>query len=509
MRWRTVTLLATLFLASLCWGQYQTTYQTGVSDITSYLPTVNAWKQIGPLTTFISISESSYGDIYGLDSSGCGWSYDRSTQQYTSQSWGCGWSEITTDFYSSSVIVGLLKADSGCPSGTKRFYWWYGTGQPQSTGCAAHWYGSTDNSALQLELNGGDSQFWNGPNGTYTDIGTGWTAGSIVNSNLACAIKGGQVYLWQDNATFGLMSTQPASSGVSGCNITVENDSMFAWGAFGVKRFDFASGTWNVVSGISVSAITSAYKGTTLALDSTYGQPHHLNVYAGFIKGTTNGSYNFCVNQCGSGVLHTAQLTVKLPHGLSGILGMDKEAPTVNVNASSFDFSPVCDPFLGAPSDPECQAQATGSVICSQSGENFQTGGPPAPPAIPTAPSHFSEYVGSWDQSWSIINQRHIMANTYLAIIQCGATKDSCAPGTSAICSPPNIQGQVTEGGLDSGPSATQAGALNAAKLGCAKHLSIAKPGAWGIFSSFNYVNGVVSCAPIAVYDEKPGFPCY
>jgi hypothetical protein len=42
-----VTLLSLLLCsASLCWGQYNTTYKRGASDITSYLNTTNAWKAL-------------------------------------------------------------------------------------------------------------------------------------------------------------------------------------------------------------------------------------------------------------------------------------------------------------------------------------------------------------------------------------------------------------------------------------------------------------------------------
>jgi hypothetical protein len=97
------------------------------------------------------------------------------------------------------------------------------------------------------------------------------------------------------------------------------------------------------------------------------------------------------------------------------------------------------------------------------------------------------------------------MPDAYLAIVSCAAI-DTCRPPASAVCSPPRIQGVATEAGLDKGPGASPGGALTAAIKGCKRHsITGGPPGAWGMFSNYDIVDGIVTgCSPAVIFDAKP-----
>jgi hypothetical protein len=190
-------------------------------------------------------------------------------------------------------------------------------------------------------------------------------------------------------------------------------------------------GSWKTVPGMTVSSIVGASKSSVFALPST-GHPYHWNVYAAYVSGTTSGTWEGCPgpgNVCTGGVTHTATLQVKFPHGIWGVKGTDAKPPAQQVNANSWDASPGCDPLFGDPADPECQDSATGSVLCSQSGENLAS--PPQPPAETE-----SYDVVKW--SGDFYPGPPVGPNSlgiYLNFAQCGFNHNgTCQYGQVAVC---------------------------------------------------------------------------
>jgi len=522
---RIVALLVCLFCSSLTWGQYQTGYQTGVSDITGHLSTVNAWHQLGSAGCSVNgLSVGGDGTTLCKDPTGHIWKFVVATQTWDQNAYANIGNNMVQMAVLNATNVYLLGPNgldwATCQAqghGSQSILLWNGSTLVAKHGCGnqlsaangvltvvaydnSTWQ-STDGAGSWAQISGGT----HGPNLNYV---------SAAGTSSMCGTNGTQVF-FNTGAGFVALNTQPASSGIQGCVITTDSDSIYAWGTFtaSVKRFDVKAGTWNTVMGMaSPHGMTSGRKGSTFALSNIGNAPYHLNVFAGFVQGTTTGSVTNCpTNPCPpSGVTHTGTIKVTLPHGLYGAQNQQGVAPNVNMNVYSFDTSPTCDPIYGDPSDPECQGLATGSVICSVSGSNFTPGGPSQPPHIG---AHFSEWVGSYTGNYVIDSQTvtGFPPNNllYIAKIDCAAT-DTCRPPTSAVCSPPRIAGIVTEGGAQYGNGATAAGALAAAVNGCKKHSITGGddgigPGAWGMYANYDIVQGLPPvCSPAVVFDALP-----
>jgi hypothetical protein len=507
-------LLLILFAATFAAAQYSTSYQQGVTDISSYLPTINAWLAL-PAKALLDKAQIDDGSVYALDLSGCVWSYSRSTRTYTQQTvLGCSWAKITAKIDPTyGLMIGLLKPDSTCPTGSQGFYWSYGGAAPvKSPLCFSMLYAATgDGSMLMLNESdiSGQTNWYNGS--SYTHIGTGWTAGYVASSVHACALKGGQLYLLNAmNNTFELFSQQPPAIPVS-CMVTRDDDVlMTTTSAARTYLYNSSSSTWSIVTG-GVSNISGASKPTILGLDSG-GNMFHLNVYAAYISGTTIGSFNGCpVGQCPQGATHTVDIKVRYPHGLAyqgiGGFGVDQTVTTSPVNSVqvySFDANNLCDPIFGNLTDAECQPVVTGVPHCNVSGANFGGGGG----GTPVPQQTYSEYVGSYDANYKILSTASgpKYAN---ATISCGATDTTCKSGTYAACAPPYGIAQVGVSGSVYGDGASISEALSNAKNICFDHAKVVG-GAWGFL--YNYTPGQAgsTCKMITFYDEKAyGPPCY
>jgi hypothetical protein len=122
------------------------------------------------------------------------------------------------------------------------------------------------------------------------------------------------------------------------------------------------------------------------------------------------------------------------------------------LNANSWDASPGCDPLFGDPADPECQDSATGSVLCSQSGENMAS--PPQPPA-----ESESYDVVKW--SGDFYPGLPVGPNSlgiYLNFAQCGFNHNgTCQNGQVAVCQITSVDSI----GYGNTPSEAQTMALN------------------------------------------------
>ena len=518
-----VTLVASLLFASLCWGQYTTTYQTGVTDLTTYLPSTNVWKQLpNPGACQPNgLSVGTNGDLLCMGTDG--YPYQRILGAMT-------WTKLTfmgnqmhSVIANNGIIYALGPGGSDwaiCQTQGPNSYSvlvWTGSAWSGRSGCLNQLSVAGDGVLVGVNVT---QDTWKSTNGgaSFTQIsghafGPNLNYVSAANDARMCGTTATQVFWMQTNGSIVVIPAQPASSGIAGCAFTMEGDSIYAWGTWGVKRFDLLAATWITVFGMtSPHGMTTGRKGSTFALSNIGNVPYHLNVYAGFISGTTSGTYaNGCpppASCTGTNATHTGTLRVFLPNGMSGTTGTSAVSPTTNMNAISMDFSPFCDPLFGDPTDPACHAQATGSVLCSVSGHNFQPQGPPAPPPIPGA--HWSEWVGSYNGTYTVRSAGHIMPDVYVATINCTAT-DTCRPPTTAVCAPPFINGIAVEGGEDIGTGSTAAGAIAAAVKGCKKHSVSGAgppnpgPGAWGWYANYSIdALGVKHCSVITFFDAKP-----
>ena len=517
-----ITLLFPLFLASLCWGDYNTAYTSAFTDLTTYLPTTNLWKQLPSPGACQpnGLSVGTNGDLLCMGTDG--YPYQRILGAMT-------WTKLTAmgnQMHSVIANNGITYALgpggldwSICQTQGVNSYSllvWTGTAWSGRHGClnmlsitgggflvginvALDTWKSTDGGNTWTQISGHAL----GPNLNYV---------SVVSDTFMCGTTATQVFWMQRTGTIVAMPVQPASSGIAGCVVTNDGDSIYAWGTWGVKRFGFKTAVWVAVFGMtSPHGMTTGRKGSTFALSNIGNVPYHLNVEAAFMSGTTSGTFpNGCPPPNGSctNATHTGTLRVFFPHGLSGITGTSAVSPTTNMNAVSYDFSPTCDPLYGDPSDPECHVQATGSVLCSQSGHNFQPQGPPAPPPVPN-PGHWAEWVGSYNGTYTVQWSGQVLSDLAGAEIWCTAT-NTCRPPTVSVCPPPFINGKVLEGGADIGPGATPASAIAAADKACRRH-SVAGagppdpgPGAWGFYANYEVLNGVKLCSVITFFDAKP-----
>lgn len=528
---RRILALAFLLCASVCWGQYDTTYATGVTDITSYCTSgTNCWVASLIPRALISIAAAQDGSIYALDASGCAFFYDWQARTYTQQTaWGCGWSQASSQTGAPNypLMVGLTKTDAGCPSGTKRFYWWFGSGVPSNTGnCATDWEGGS-NAELQISrtpgpngMPSGHSFFWNGS--AYTDIGTGWISGSVFDSKTACVVLAGVgthtnvLYMLSKNGTFGQMAAQPPGPGKGWgwdhCLVTDDSE-IVVYGNGTQFLYDVGTNTWKTLAGTAPTLMTAMSKAMMVGLIG--GQPNHLNIYAGFISGTTSGSVNQCpdaAHPCGQTAQHQAGIQVTLPGGLMGNSNNQITQASAGINVSSLDFSPKCSLF-GSRNDPNCQATSTGYITCLVSGAAFAgSAAEKHPPKI--FGDAFSIDMRGWDNQMFMYNERPTGDGGYYGEAKFGATANACKPNTHASCAWNGLIGPKAfrcydtiingQHQNDCAPGDVEAKAL---KYGDEHSIShVPDPRAWMMIDTYYLVNGVPLCIGPALVASAPAF---
>jgi hypothetical protein len=446
-----------------------------------------------------------------VDSAGCVFSYDRKTRVYTQlSSWGCSWSELTleTDVATYPLMVQLLKADTSCPTGTKRLYEWVaGMATPQLMNvCAAHWYGG-NNAELQIARSGSNTYFSN--QGTLVDMGTGWLTGYVVDYENACAVKTNQLFLLGKTGQFALFPTQPPT-GWSSCLLT-EDGTIHVYGNGKNYLYDDATNTWKTVAGTAPTRMSGNTKADILGIVS--GQPKHLNYFPGFLSGTTSGSYNFCpTSPCTGAVTHTADIQVCLG-GVCGAHAVNAGPPTANLYASSFTYNPICDALFGALNNTACAPIATGNIICSVSHAHFQGGaGSKQPPPINV--SQFSIDIRSYDHTSELFATKPVGANSRIGQAVWGSTVDACGPSSHATCAGLNTVGPykvvcVTTDPVNN-PCTDADLQIKVDNYGYDHALNHQPdPRAWFMLRDYAIVNGEVVCAgPIYITGGKGLLPC-
>jgi hypothetical protein len=415
-----IIVLALCICASLCSATYNITSSASFADVTSQcIGAADCWVPLAGNKTAKALAVLPDSDLYMLDSAqGCVWSFAMDASKVWTQQTvlGCGWSEITMmNDPTDGLMVGFLKADSGCPAGTNRFYWSYhGTAPTTAGNCATHWYSASDNTGqLEISFNGGDSWFWSYGSTTGwpgKDIGTGWTAGAVSDGTHACAIKGGQVYLWNGSA-FEAMYLQPfPASGHQGpsaiaCSFTTNTETgamliIVTGGGLApkVKWYDQANAVWDTVysqpGGVVLSQVGTMVAGdqdTIFALvpgtGSTAGQINALNLTGMSITMAVEGADDQCPTAtCPGYINHTAYAQVNWPHGglCAGCGTQSNQSRPANntFGITATDLTAKCSPFYSDPNDPSCNITYDAYVLCPIAG--VLTPPPPPPPTCTT-----------------------------------------------------------------------------------------------------------------------------
>jgi hypothetical protein len=465
---RILTLLFLLLQLPL-FAQYKTTWNRGVTDITSSLATVNAWKALPQGGGCNSINMGSDGMITCMGTDG--YPYQSSAATTT-------WTKVTAMGNQMHTVV--TSAGTTFALGPGGLDWaicqtygsssysilqWNGSAWVGLHGCLSTLQIGGDGSLVGFNTLGDTYQSTN-HGSTWVQIsghtfGPNFTYVSEASANSVCGIVGGTLYTF-DGTHFNSFPTQPGGTPI-GCLITgTRVPTLYTWNASNVVRmFTLYDGSqagtaWVTLAG-TAKGLTGPQKGMVLGLTST-GAPQHLNVYAGYISGSITGSWpNGCHGTCPPGVTHTATLQVQLPHGLNGYKGFSQGTPSTNLNAVSFDYTPTCDPFFGDPNDLNCIPTMSGLVLCSalQQGIYF-------PDPVPT--------ISNSIDAKSTTSVRGVYAVPLLlgagwgATAICGVTANACATFTSATCN------QTTQIELDYaalGPNITEATAIADATALC------------------------------------------
>lgn len=489
-----------MFTLLLCplWAnaQYTTKYTTGVTDLTSYATTgTNVWKLLGGGGSCLANSLTiSYGTLWCIGiSDGYAYKFTAPSTWTKQTAMGSGLKGLAVQ---DANDVWSLQVTSGCTNNNNPFYGyavfkWSGSAWTLKNGCLVQFQVGADGTLAGVN----PTQLWTSPDGgtTWTQLGGngGWTYASIAASNSLCAVNAGKVY-WLLSGAITLFSPQPSGT-IAGCALA-QRDPVFAtWTTTGaVSMLNLTTGnTWQTITGLTVNSIVASQKSSVFALPST-GHPYHWNVYAGYIVGSVSGSLNGCPapgDPCPPGTIHTASIQVKFPHSLSGTLGSQAGSPTTLISASSWDADPLCDPFFGNPSDPECQATApTDQVICSATGENLAGGSSPPPAA-----STYSEYYSIRAGTPTYTGPTPLPGGNYIGRVEV-PTADNCLYPSVAVCSGPSVRDTVVGGSAGDVTKAMQ---------------EFANTGPYVSINKYNPNVGPLSCEAIEVFNPTPSGVCF
>ncbi len=513
---RKILALCFLFSASICWGQYIEIWSPGTTDVTPYLPTKNAWKPLPQQGTCNADSLRIGADGFIMCIGG---NIPYSTQAYGTGYTG-GWVNHGEMGTSTNQLTLCDQSHVYDLANDGTIQKWMGDHWQRQGGTAVKLAAAPDDCTL-VAINAAGYTY------SSTNEGVSWTTisgGSFgpnlsyvtaANQALMCGTNGTQIFVWQKAGGFRALQTQPANSdtGIDGC--VIGDDTMFVWShhvptghppsaVVGVQRYDYKTATWNVVTGLYPSGMTTAQKGMSLSLDSS-GHPYHLNVYAGWISGQITGSFNGCPgpsDPCAPGVTHTGKLQVKFPISAGiqqgGTLFTQAVSPTTYMSLSAYDISVACDPFYGDPADQNCiPTDPVNGVNCSASGTDFLGGGSPPPPV---GRPNKSLDVRAWDHSTQMSNERQT-GDGYYGEATFGSTTNACAPATVPTCPGRDSVGpkafqcfDTIRNGVDlhdCAPSDVEFKALNYAHN---RSLDATPPGAWSMIDTYKVVNGSPQC---------------
>jgi hypothetical protein len=278
---KTLACLLFLFCTVLGWGQnaYTTPYTVGNTDDTANLGIISHWKALpnGGACNLLNIGSDGVMLCQGTD----GYPYQRITGATT-------WTKLTS--LGNQMHVVMANAGITYALGPGGLDWaicqtqgsnsysvlqWSGSAWTAKHGCYRQMAATSDGFIIGTNVSNDTWESSDGGN-TYTQI-SGHTKGpnltyvSASQSSEICGTDGSKVYL-DTGGGFVALPAQPATSGIAGCVVTNDGINMYAWGTFGVQRWDFLAGTWNVVTGLSVNGMSAGYNPMTVAVD-TAGHP--------------------------------------------------------------------------------------------------------------------------------------------------------------------------------------------------------------------------------------------
>jgi len=269
-------------------------------------------------------------------------------------------------------------------------------------------------------------------------------------------------------------------------------------------------------------AVTGADFGKQIFLGSN-GATYHYNVYAAYGNVSISGASDMTPPPYLQ-MTHTAQAQFKYPQSMSrswcngcNVTQVGYYGPQDNIaNFFGYDVAdPIaCDPFFGDPHQPNCFGTQINVVNCPSGGQ-LLSGGSPAPTPAPNQ-GHWSESVESFDATQAITDDLVVadptMSKWAIVRIRC-ATYPTCFPSSAAVCTYPRIPNYViqpAEAHVNGSGGADVVGiARSAARQKCFEHSRVYfysnwGPGAWGRFSTFSYVNGVITCKLLVSFDATP-----
>lgn len=407
-RTRIVKLFAQLFvpliiaftLACTCtsaYAQYTYTPGYGTSDITANCTgTTNCWNLATDTSTPVTGALGRDGTNLWVNANGTLKTWNVSTRAWSTPS--------TSDAYTREIamvdagtIYRLKSTDPSCGTGptwrTQKYDWhshaWVNL--TAGTDCQMHLAAGTDGTLMALgygNANGAPVYKWNGTSWTVFGSVQVLTL-SVADNNDMCAVSkvsGPKVYTLNTGVLVA-MSVQPPGTPYA-CTIGAAAGgtyTLIAVNTLGVPYlYNWTSSTWTQIAGLTVSTpaqvgidsapptLVNRSKGTLWAIGSVSGT-YHWNNLTRYMSMTDKGSWTGCpIQACPpTGVTHTTSVQVHLPNGLSGQQQFTTQAPTVNINLTSTDFSSTCDPFTSLPGAPDCTPTDNGDNFCNFSNSDL------------------------------------------------------------------------------------------------------------------------------------------
>lgn len=457
LRTRTKILLSALLVMAIyateSMGQYSTTHVKYPVDITSNTTSgTNAWKYLfgNPVCLPKSVVTGADLSTWCLGTNHYVYKYNLLPGTWIQQT-AMGTSLIALAVRSKNEIYGLIP---GTCSGGPGVVHWTGTLWEGPNGCLVQlsvgWNGdltgvnNANNKFTAPYTSSFGSRQWNYDGGS-------WSYSSLWGAGFGCAVTtGGQVNLIGPAPITSPWAMPSIPSGTPlGCVLFYDDNgtSIMAWNGSGtVYMIDIGSSElgWSTVAGPPITQIGGYQKAWLMGIDSS-GKPYHWNVYAMYVASTTSGTFTQCPGipqiQCHTNQpIHAGYLRTRFSsgHGLNYNAGIQSTlvAPQSQMNLTSYDINPQCDPLLGHPDDPECTSDTYGYEHCNQAGAdlpNNPTQNPDDTPGESVAISGFvrtNSETGPHPTGWStpidgawygIVNR-----NYYDACFEFGANEPTC-----------------------------------------------------------------------------------
>lgn len=318
------------------------------------------------------------GYVVGVDVDGYAWTLPPiSSSQGTKSLWTPGPGYMNTLKLGplavrSATEIYAVDASNSCSSGYYRFAYWNGKRWAEYgiTNCISEVSVTPDDVVYAIGEQGVITYTKN-PTGnpadfvTATFAGTGWQNVVGIDSTTAFAVKNQTLYAINLSAgTATVFSGAPAvvSLTATGDGYIFVNSSV-SKPSLSYYNLKAANPSWiHIVGGMT--AIRGGISTEVFGLVN--GAPYHLMALALGVKSTISGSYD-CNGSCPPGSYHTGSTGSSFGPSRAS----NSALPQNNLQATALNFSSECDPMFGDPSDPSCNAEVDGEVICPVMGNIF------------------------------------------------------------------------------------------------------------------------------------------